>query len=264
MILLILIFGLGIFILIMHLYAQMGKNLNHPSPGMAYFIFIPFVLPVYVAQLARAKGLTFGGIIVIHALLLFGSYINNQNISNAKKEMVAAVQESIEFEGDFRAANRGKVDIAMIRAEPEFQAFEQRMKDSSATIFNNKWELPLRILVFVNFIYVSYLLLLATKAPMIYLCLNLIPGLGFLIIFFICYLKSKEGVPDDEVDPTAIFNGLPDNEKKITLQIIEALKSPNKPSETVIMTQVQSMGIDPDKAELITALAFEVDKLNQG
>ena len=28
------------------------------------------------------------------------------------------------------------------------------------------------------------------------------------------------------------------------------------------MTQLQTMGIDPGKAELITALAFEVDKLN--
>ncbi len=75
--------------------------------------------------------------------------------------------------------------------------------------------------------------------------------------------KASENVTPvdgEDVDVQAVFDALAENEKQVTLQIVEALKSQTRPTEAQILFQLANMGFDKDKSELITALALEVEK----
>ena len=194
-----LFFG-SIYWMIARCYVQIGKNVNHPSPGMAYFLIVPLVLPVYVAQLARVKGMKFGIVILLQEMMLLVGILSSQFTNKSIDRALEIQAEGRVVEQRIKADLGEDLSLQKLLEDPEFKSLNDELVEISTT--KNPWRALSSILALLNLFYMSYLLLLATKMNMIHLLWNLIPLLGFFILFCLVYRASFHVTNDDEaVDP---------------------------------------------------------------
>lgn len=250
-----------IYYVVAKTYAEIGRNLGHPNPNMAYLLFLPFVLQIYLCQLGRVSAGKFWMVMLLVVATFGTQYVHRQALAEYETKL-QAVSEQIKNE--HRQKVEARVDAALSGNRSAGEAVgtnvdEIRARMNEVPKPNPQLELLNGGLGIVFLIVTMGLLISACRASLLHLAWLFIPLLGPIIILILMHRRSKTLAAEDEgggEDWRAAYEALSDVEKKVVTQIVGAIKGNPSLGQAQFMGQLQGMGLDPERAESLYAIAY--------